>query len=448
MEIINYVVGLGASVMMPIIITLIGLAMGASFGKAFRAGLTVGVGFIGLNLVIGMLGSNLGPAVQQMVQNYGLNLAVIDVGWPAAAAIAFASRVGAVIIPIALAVNFVMIITKTTQTVNIDVWNFWHFAFTGALVSFATDSFWFGVVAAVLQTAITLILADWTAKGVEEYNGLPGVSIPHGLSVAFVPIALVINKILDYVPGINKIHIDAEAVQKRFGLFGEPILVGTVIGGIIGFFAGYDFGASLNLAITMGAALVLIPRMAGLLMEGLIPISDAASEFVDKKMKSNTKFYIGLDAAVAIAHPTTLAVSLILMPLSVLIAVILPGNSFLPFADLAVLPFLFVLVVPITKGDLLRTLIVGVFIVVTGLWMSTALAPLLTAAAIEADFVMPVGATLISSIADGSSPISWLFVKFFEFRYIGIAAMGAVTAVMAFINFKRIKGQATDLKAE
>lgn len=181
MEFLNYLVGLGASVMMPLIITLLGLVMGAKFGKALRAGLTVGVGFIGLNLVIGLLGGNLGPAVQQMVTNYGLSLTVIDVGWPAAAAIAFASQVGALVIPIALAVNVVMILTKTTQTVNIDVWNFWHYAFTGALVTFATNSLIFGLIVAAIQAAITLILADWTAKGVEEYNGLQGVSIPHGL---------------------------------------------------------------------------------------------------------------------------------------------------------------------------------------------------------------------------------------------------------------------------
>jgi PTS system galactitol-specific IIC component len=442
MEIINFIVGLGPSVMMPIIITLLGLVMGAGFGKALRAGLTVGVGFIGLNLVIGLLGGNLGPAVQQMVSNYGLSLTVIDVGWPAAAAIAFASRVGAVIIPIALAVNVVMILTKTTQTVNIDVWNFWHYAFTGALVTFATDSFLFGVIAAVIQAVMTLVLADWTAKGVEEQLGLKGVSIPHGLSVAFVPVALVINKILDYIPGINKINIDADMVQKRFGLFGEPILVGTVLGAIIGVLAGYDLGATLNLAIIMGAALVLIPRMAGLLMEGLLPISDAAGEFVEKRFKSNSKIYIGLDAAVGIGHPTTLAVSLILVPLSVLIAVILPGNNFLPFADLAVLPFLFVLVVPITKGDLFRTLVVGLFIVVTGLWIASDIAPLLTAAAIDAQFTMPVGATLISSIADGASPLSWAFVKLFELRYVGIAVLGAIALAMAYINRLRIvKGE-------
>ena len=208
------------------------------------------------------------------------------------------------------------------------------------------------------------------------------------------------------------------------------------------FRSGYDLGGSLNLAITMGAALVLIPRMAGLLMEGLLPISDAAGEFVEKRFKSNSKIYIGLDAAVGIGHPTTLAVSLILVPLSVLIAVILPGNNFLPFADLAVLPFLFVLVVPITKGDLFRTLIVGLFIVVTGLWIASDIAPLLTAAAIDAQFTMPVGATLISSIADGASPLSWAFVKLFELRYIGIAILGAIALAMAYINRLRIvKGE-------
>ena len=49
---------LGASVMMPIILTILGLLLGAKFGKAIRSGLTVGIGFIGLNLVIGMLSDN------------------------------------------------------------------------------------------------------------------------------------------------------------------------------------------------------------------------------------------------------------------------------------------------------------------------------------------------------------------------------------------------------
>lgn len=111
MAILNFIVNLGPSIMMPIILTILGILLGAKPGRAIRSGLTVGIGFIGLNLVIGMLSSNLGPAAQKMVERTGLNLTVIDVGWPAAAAISFASKVGALIIPLGLVINIIMLIT-------------------------------------------------------------------------------------------------------------------------------------------------------------------------------------------------------------------------------------------------------------------------------------------------------------------------------------------------
>ena len=48
----EFIQGLGVSVMMPIVLTVFGCILGAGFGKSLRAGLTVGVGFIGLNLLI------------------------------------------------------------------------------------------------------------------------------------------------------------------------------------------------------------------------------------------------------------------------------------------------------------------------------------------------------------------------------------------------------------
>ncbi|MDU4970532.1 MAG: PTS transporter subunit IIC, partial [Atopobium minutum] len=88
----QFISKLGVSVMMPIVLTILGCILGAGFGKSLRAGLTVGVGFIGLNLVINsLLGTTLSPAVQAMVSRFGLSLTVVDVGWPAAAAIAMGS---------------------------------------------------------------------------------------------------------------------------------------------------------------------------------------------------------------------------------------------------------------------------------------------------------------------------------------------------------------------
>ena len=438
MWILNYIVDLGPQVMMPFIITIFGLILGAKFGKALRAGLTVGVGFIGLNLVIGLLGGSLGPAAQEMVRRLGLNLTVIDVGWPAAAAIAFASKVGALIIPIGIAVNFFMLLTNTTQTLDIDIWAFWHFAFTGALVTGATGSVIYGIIAAILNMVIIMVIADLTAPGIEKYIGLPGVSLPHGFSGAYVPIALVINKILDVIPGINKIDIDAETLQKRFGVFGEPLIIGTVIGIGIGIGAGYDLKGVLVLGITLGGVLVLIPKMAGMLMEGLIPISDSAQEFVSKKFKNRGKLYIGLDSAVGIGHPTTLAVSLVLVPITIILAAILPGNRVLPFADLAVIPFSLVMLVPITKGNVFRTFIIGFLNMAVGLLIATNLAPLHTLTAKNANFTMPPGATMISSICDGANPLSWLFTRVMSIPVIGIAALTIIALGLALYNRKRI----------
>ena len=316
-DVFSYINGLGASVMMPIILTIIGVVLGAKFGKALRGGLTVGIGFIGLNLVTGLMGENLAPAVQQMADRFGLALSTVDIGWPAASAIAFGTTIGLIIIPIGLIVNIVMLLTNTTQTLDVDIWNYWHFAFTGSLIYVLTENFAYGVIAAILNMVIVMVIGDYTAPKVEETLGMPGVSIPHGFTAAFVPIAIVVDKIIDKIPGVKNINVDIEKLQKRFGVFGEPMLVGTVLGIIIAALAGNNFQSILQIGVTLGAVMVLIPKMAALLMEGLMPISEAAQEFVSSRFANRGKIYIGLDSAVGVGHPVCLTVSLILVPLAV-----------------------------------------------------------------------------------------------------------------------------------
>lgn len=59
--IFNTIMDAGATVMLPIIITIIGLIFGVKLSKAFRSGLTIGIGFAGINLVINMMKADLGP---------------------------------------------------------------------------------------------------------------------------------------------------------------------------------------------------------------------------------------------------------------------------------------------------------------------------------------------------------------------------------------------------
>lgn len=48
---LQWFVDLGAVVVLPILIFIFGIVLGAKWGKAFISALTVGIGFIGLNLV-------------------------------------------------------------------------------------------------------------------------------------------------------------------------------------------------------------------------------------------------------------------------------------------------------------------------------------------------------------------------------------------------------------
>ena len=133
-EVFSYVIGLGAAVMMPVIFTVLGVCVGIKFSKSLKSGLLVGVGFVGLGVVTALLTSNLGPALKGMTELYHLNLPFFDLGWPAAAAVAYSCAVGAFIIPVCLGVNVALLVVGATRTVNIDLWNYWHFAFLGAMV--------------------------------------------------------------------------------------------------------------------------------------------------------------------------------------------------------------------------------------------------------------------------------------------------------------------------
>jgi PTS system galactitol-specific IIC component len=461
-KVFGVISGPGATVMMPIIIFILGVVLGAPVGRALRAGLIVGVGFIGLGLVTGILGGSLGPAVQAMVARYGLSMDAIDIGWVPAAAIAFASQIGALIIPVGIIVNAIMLLTGTTQTVNVDIWNYWHFAFTGAMIHSLTGNYAMGLAAAALNMVIVMVIADRTAVGLGKYNELPGISIPHGFTGSFVPIAAVVNLILERIPGLNKIKVDMEVIQKRLGVFGEPVLIGVVFGLIIGLIAGIPFwmvpggGVTLDvvgrsvtinmsvvqMAITMGAALVLIPKMAALLMEGLIPVSEAAQTFIEKRFKGKGTIYIGLDSAIGIGHPICLTCALILVPVSIFLAVILPGNRMLPFADLAVIPYIFVLIIPITKGDFVKSLIIGAVVMIVMFYCGSSLVELLMTTAQSADpgtYVPMALAGNFSSICDGSNPLTWAMINLAKLQWLGILILLAISVLLAAWNRSLIK---------
>ncbi|WP_159722551.1 PTS galactitol transporter subunit IIC [Enterococcus sp. CSURQ0835] len=410
-DVVQYVLNLGPSVMLPIMILIIALIFRVPFSKALRSGLTIGIGFVGINLVIGVLSDNLGPAAQAMVKRFGFHLTVIDTGWPSAASAAWAAPVSAVLIPICLFVNVALLLSKVTKTLDIDLWNYWHFIAAGATGYIVTNGNWiFSIICAVIYEIACLIIADKTAPLVAKFYGLEGVSLPTGSTDAFGLVGIPIGILISKIPGLNKLHADPESIQKRFGIFGEPMMMGIIIGAAIAALGGYDIGGIMKMGINMGAVMFLMPRMVKILMEGLIPISESARDFLQKRW-GDREIYLGMDAAITTGHPANLATGLLLVPITLFLAVVLPGNKVLPFGDLATIPFYVSLIVAHRKANIVQSVITGTVVIAFALWMATNFAPVHTEM-MRGVYKFPKGATMVSTLDMGGNFLNWVILKF------------------------------------
>ena len=200
----------------------------------------------------------------------------------------------------------------------------------------------------------------------------------------------------------------------------------------------------------MGAVMELIPRITSLFIEGLKPISDATRDMIARKFKGAIGLNIGMSPALVIGHPTTLVVSLLLIPVTILLAVLLPGNQFLPLASLAGMFYVFPLVLPITKGNVLKSFIVGLVALTVGLYFVTNLAPYFTQAAHDAYAMTvakgsPDGALKIPDGFEGgaldfaSSIFSWvIFHLTYSFKYIGAGILVVGTGILMMWNRRAI----------
>ena len=411
MQVINFIMDAGSSVFMPIIILILGLIFGLKPGKAFKAGITVGIGFIGINLVISMLADSLMVVINQLVELYNFKLTAIDVGWPIASSIAWSS--GAVVPVILVSVfvmNILLVIVGFTKTLEVDIWNYWQPLFIGGSLYLLSGNMLISVGAACLAMAVIFKIADFSQPYVEKFFGIPGISIPHIESTGWALIGIPLNKVIDRIPGIRNIDWTPEKIQKKLGVLGEPSILGLIIGAILALVARVDASTVMNTAMTTAAAMFILPKMIGILMEGLMPVSSAASEFMQKKFKGRT-LYIGLDAAVVVGHPSIIATSLLLIPTTLVLAVILPGNITLPLAELSGLTFFIVWAVVPSNGNVFRGWLIGTLFMAVILLISSDYAPVMTALGNSVGFEFPEGASMATCLSIGSQWVSYLIYK-------------------------------------
>ncbi len=379
---LNWYSALPSAVMISIGIFLVGLILARlKVMEALKASIYVAGGMIGLNAMVGMFGGAVIPVLSQVISTTNLKLDIIDMGIGSMQSfVTFPLQFYALLLPIGLGVNILLILVKLTNTFNVDIFNYFVYSLSSGFVYVQTKNLFLAILAFIITEIVCLKLADITAPSIQDAYGLDGVSIPHGNAVVFAPIGLLVNWVIEKIPGLRGIDWSPEKIEEKFGGLVQPSTIGFVMGIVLGVVGQQGFGGSVNLGLTIAAFMIIFPKVLNILIEGITPVADGMREVTEKHLKR--KLYIGLDAAILVGMPDVMSTGILLVPVILLLAFILPGNRVLPMADLAIAaPFLVCCCMPYCKKNIFRGFISGIIVFILALYVCTLTAPWYTAVA-------------------------------------------------------------------
>ncbi|HEX2981509.1 MAG TPA: PTS transporter subunit IIC [Anaerolineaceae bacterium] len=432
-NIFQAIYNLGALVMMPLVFFALGMIFKMGFRKSMRSGLTVGVGFAGIYLVLDYFLRTISDVGTTLAGKFGGALSYTDIGWASFAAFGWASAIGVIFIPIGLVTNLIFLFFGWTKVLSVNIWDYWESIIAGVIIQTMTGNFWFGLIFATLVHLFNLKVGDWTQPLMQNYFGFQGISSYAAGYAEWGIMGRPIAWLVDRIPGISKVKLTPEVLTKRFGFFGEPISIGMVIGLIMGLLAGKDLGASFLLGINLAAVMYIQPKMISIFMEGMVPLSDGAKNFLQKRAPGR-EIFIGLDPAIGTGNSTALAVAVLMVPVAIVLAFVIPGSKVMPLADLTFIVFFSMWAAALCKGDVLRSFITTVVFTIFAILAGSFTAPIMNVIA-QNSGLLPAdqASAMVTHFANGYFPHSVIAVTLGKLLAPGAEVGASLNLVMGIV---------------
>ncbi len=417
--VIEKIIEIGPVIIIPSILFLLGLIATRNFLKNLLHCFYVFIGMFGIAIMLILLVNFFTPLVETIVATSAKEFTVVDIGWIASRQVVLNSPINLYIIIALVAVNLLMLLLRLTRTINIDIWNWWILLMAGSMIFAITEIQWLGILIAIIIYTVTLVIGDIYAPSLERYYGISGVSNPQTQYVTWAPVTHLINFVLNKIPGIRRLHVFYTEIQYKLGFFSEPLVLGFLLGFIIGIITRFKtlsiipqqslifaLGKGLELSIIM----ILLPRFVNILYRGLSPAVNDIIGFINRRI-TKRELYLGMDAIVFAGHPSVVMLSIIVIPLSVYIATVLPGNNIIPAADLIIIPFILIWAVAPSRGDIFRSFISAMVIVPLTLWIAGDMGSLFTNFFGRYNIEVIEGVKNISSYGGGSNWLFWIILQ-------------------------------------
>lgn len=439
----------GASVLVPIMIFIIGLFLRVKPRTAMMSAFYAGVGLTGFTWIISEFTPVVTKIIKQMVNNTGIKLPVVDIGWQAGSLATFGSSVGLSFFVFGLIVELLLFafgITKIFMASNL--WNNFGFMIWGTMAYYVTHNFWLSLGLSFFMLLYTLALAEIQADRWSDYYGVKNASVSSLHNIEQTVPAILLDPLWNLL-GFNKVKMTPEYFKNKLGVFGEPTTLGALLGLIIGVLGNLSslgtlkaWGQILSFAIELAAVMTIFPLVTGVFSKAFTPLAEEIdanrnkTETKDKEIDDihdKKRWFLGVDDGVGYGEPATIISGVILIPIMVLIAFILPGNKTLPIVDLISLPFMVESIVAITRGNILKVIANGVVWFSLGLYASSWLGSIYTGAVSHYGVAIPAGVVLITSFNLMARPMNALvFAAFISMNPVLIGITIVIYLVVLF----------------
>lgn len=426
-KIFDPLINLGAAPMMLIVLTIFALAVGVKFKKALEGGIRLAISITAIGAIMNILTSSFSQALQDFVRNTGIELSITDVGWAPLATITWGSAYTLYFLLVIMIVNIVMLFLNKTDTLDVDIFNVWHLAITGLFARYMGASLFVTTLLVIFIGVLKIINSDLMKPTFNDLLDAPDenpMTTTH-LNYMMNPLVMVFDKIFDKIfPFLDKYDFDSAKLNSKIGFWGSKFAIGIYLGLFIGILSGQTVKDTLQLAFIAATCLELFSVIGQWFIESVEPLSQGIADFANKKL-GGRKFNIGLDWPFIAGRSEMWAAANVLAPIMLLLAIILPGNKVLPLGGIIAMGLTPSLLV-VTRGKIIRMILIGIFMLPVFLWSGTLIAPYVTEAA-TAIGAFPEG------LAEGTlithSTLEGPIEKFLAY-FVGKANTGDMTTIL------------------
>ncbi|UXR33513.1 PTS galactitol transporter subunit IIC [Staphylococcus simulans] len=378
-------IDLGAAPLMTVILAIITFIFTKKLSKSLEGGLKLGIALTGIGAIIGILTTAFSQAMTDFVERTGLSLSNTDVGWAPLATITWGSPYTLYFLAVMVIVNIVLLFINRTNTLDVDIFNIWHLSIVGLFAIYCGANLFVATLLVIFIGVMKIINSDLMKPTFNDLLNVPSSNPMTSTHMNYMmnPFLLIMDKIFDKVfPWLDKYDFDAAKLNNKIGFWGSKFAIGFYLGVFVGLLAGQSPTQIFALAFTAAVALELFSLIGSWFIASVEPLSQGISNFANSKLKGR-QLNIGLDWPFIAGRAEIWAAANVLAPIMLLEAMILPGNKLLPLGGIIAMGVTPALLV-ITRGKLLRMIIIGAIELPLFLWAGTLIAEFVTETAKKA----------------------------------------------------------------